>query len=90
MDQWCKKHKIEHVFTQPGNPQQNAYVERFNRTVRYECLNQHLFDNIEEVQNCTTAWQYFYNHERPHMQLMADHLTLNDNKGLELSTSDLS
>ena len=69
MDQWCKKHEIEHVFTQPGNPQQNAYVERFNRTVRYECLNQHLFDNIEEVQNYTTAWQYFYNHERPHMAI---------------------
>lgn len=21
MDQWCKQHEIEHVFTQPGNPQ---------------------------------------------------------------------
>jgi putative transposase len=41
MEKWCDQHSIEHVFSQPGNPQQNAYVERFNRTVRYECLNRH-------------------------------------------------
>lgn len=39
MKGWCDQHGIEHVFTQPSNPQQNAYVERFNRIVRYECLN---------------------------------------------------
>ncbi|MEB3753353.1 integrase core domain-containing protein, partial [Acinetobacter sp. MD2(2019)] len=38
-------------------------------TVRYECLNQQLFRDIEDVQNYTTAWQYFYNHERPHMSV---------------------
>jgi len=69
MEVWCEQHKIEHVFTQPGNPQQNAYVERFNRTVRYECLNQHLFRKLEDVQDCTTTWQHFYNHERPHMSV---------------------
>ena len=39
MEKWCDQHGIEHVFSQPGNPQQKAYVERFNRTVRYECLS---------------------------------------------------
>lgn len=43
MQAWFTRHNIEYVFTQPGNPQQNAYVERLNRTVRYECLNQCLF-----------------------------------------------
>lgn len=69
MAAWCVQHDIEHLFTQPGNPQQNAYVERFNRTVRYECLNQHLFRELSEVQDYTTAWQHFYNHERPHMSV---------------------
>ncbi|MBG9995922.1 transposase [Pseudoalteromonas sp. NZS127_1] len=32
-------------FIQLGNPQQNAYVERFNRTVRYDWLS-HLFTVI--------------------------------------------
>jgi putative transposase len=35
------------VFSQPGNPQQNAYIERFNRTMRYELLSPNLFGSIE-------------------------------------------
>ena len=35
---WASKNKIELNFIQPVNPQQNAYVERFNRTVRYDLL----------------------------------------------------
>ncbi|WP_145912753.1 integrase core domain-containing protein, partial [Acetobacter tropicalis] len=27
-------------------PQQNAYIERYNRTVRQEWLEQHLFESI--------------------------------------------
>ena len=50
-------------------PPQNAYVERFNRTVRYEWLAQYLSDTIEEVQSFTTEWLWSYNHERPNMAL---------------------
>ena len=49
--------------------QQNAYLERFNRTVRYEWLAQYLFDTIEEVQSFATEWLWSYNHERPNMAL---------------------
>lgn len=58
---------IRHI--QPGNPQQNAYVERFNRTARYDWLNQDLFDTISEVQDAATRWLWTYNNERPNMAI---------------------
>lgn len=67
--QWAGENNIELRYTQPGNPQQNAYVERFNRTVRYEWLNQYLWSNIEQVQEHATLWMWQYNHERPNMAL---------------------
>jgi len=30
-------------YTQPGMPRQNAYVDRFNRTERYDWLTKYLF-----------------------------------------------
>lgn len=44
-------------------------VERFNRTVRYDWLNQDIFDDIEEVQEKATIWLWHYNNERPNMAL---------------------
>jgi putative transposase len=69
MRDWADRRGIVLWFIQPGNPQQNAYVERFNRTMRYELFNPSVFDTIEEVQLAATQWQYIYNHDRPHMAL---------------------
>ncbi len=66
---WSKKHNIQLKFIQPGNPQQNAYVERFNRAVRYDLLNQYIFKDITDVQIATTKWLWTYNNERPNMAL---------------------
>jgi len=66
---WAESQSIELKFIQPGNPQQNAYVERYNRTVRYDWLSQHLFGSIGEVQDHATNWLWFYNNERPNMAL---------------------
>jgi len=66
---WAAKRTIRIEFIQPGKPQQNAYIERFNRTVRYDWLNQYLFESIEEVQDAATHWLWTYNHERPNMAL---------------------
>lgn len=66
---WAESRGIVIEFIEPGNPQQNAYVERYNRTVRYDWLNQYLFETIEEVQEQATHWLWHYNHERPNMAL---------------------
>lgn len=36
---WCKNNGVLIQHTQPGKPNQNAYIERFNRTYRNELLN---------------------------------------------------
>jgi putative transposase len=66
---WASKHGIRIEYIQPGQPQQNAYIERFNRTVRYDWLAQELFDTIDDVQDQAMRWMWHYNHERPNMAL---------------------
>ncbi|MBN0537403.1 transposase family protein, partial [Pseudomonas aeruginosa] len=66
---WAEKNGIRLDHIQPGNPQQNAYVERYNRTVRYDWLGHYLFESIAEVQEHGTRWVWTYNHERPNMAL---------------------
>lgn len=66
---WAERRGIRIDHIQPGKPQQNAYVERYNRTVRYGWLSQWQFDSIEDVQEAATRWLWTYNHERPNMAL---------------------
>jgi putative transposase len=54
-------------YIQPGKPQQNAYVERYNRTVRHEGLDQNIIGSIEEAQDYATQWLWTYNNDRPNM-----------------------
>jgi len=66
---WAAHRGIRLEYIQPGKPQQNAYVERYNRTVRYDWLNQYLFASIKDVQHHATKWLWSYNNERPHTAL---------------------
>lgn len=66
---WAEQNNIRMEYIQPGKPQQNAYIERFNRTVRYEWLSQYYWEDLEEVRLFATNWMFEYNHERPNMAL---------------------
>lgn len=66
---WAEKRGVTLRHIQPGNPQQNAYIERYNRTVRYDWLGQYSFSTITQVQDHATEWLWTYNHERPNMAL---------------------
>ena len=67
--EWAAKRGISIQHIQPGKPQQNAYVERYNRTVRHEWLDQYIIDSIEEAQDYATQWLWTYNNDRPNMAL---------------------
>lgn len=90
--QWAKDNDIALRFSQPGKPQQNAYVERFNRTVRYDWLAQHLFDSLAEVQYHATQWLWVYNRIRPNMAIggITPHMKLQQQQAVfEQATSCL-
>ena len=67
--QWAKHHGMAIQYIQPGKPNQNAYIERFNRTFREEVLDQHLFLRLEDVREATYWWMIEYNEQRPHDSL---------------------
>ena len=63
---WCETHGVEIRYIQPGKPDQNAYIERFNRTYREEVLNAYIFETLDQVRAVTRDWIRVYNEERPH------------------------
>lgn len=67
--EWAEKQGIGLNYIQPGKPQQNAYVERYNRTVRQEWLDQTIIESIEEAQDHATQWLWTYNNDRPNMAI---------------------
>ena len=66
---WCSENEVRIDYIQPGKPNQNAYIERFNRTYRTEVLDPHIFSNLSQVRDISWAWLLSYNEERPHKSL---------------------
>lgn len=56
---------IHILHIQPEKPQQNAYIERYNRTVRHEWPDQNIFGTMEEAQDPATEWLWTYTNDRP-------------------------
>ena len=69
LDAWCKDNGITLAFIQPGKPTQNAYVERFNGSIRRELLSAYVFRTLQEVRQRTETWMNDYNNHRPHKAL---------------------
>jgi putative transposase len=72
LDAWCRQHKITLIFIQPGKPTQNAYIERFNGSMRRELLNAYVFHSLREVRQKAEEWMEDYNCRRPHQALAFD------------------
>ena len=71
--QWLEKRQCETIFITPGSPWENPYIESFIGTLRRECLDRYLFDNVRQAQELLEWWRQEYNRYRPHSSL--DYLT---------------
>ncbi len=66
---WLAECGVETLYIEPGKPWQNGKEERFNGTVRDECLNLHVFSSLAEAHVRLSAFRQHYNGARPHSRL---------------------
>lgn len=66
---WLARQGIVPLYIDRGCPWQNGKDERFNGTVRDECLNMQLFSSLVEARIRLEAFRQQYNTERPHSAL---------------------
>lgn len=67
--EWLAEQGVGQVFIEKGMPQQNAFVERFNGTMRDEVLNGESFHSVLEARVVIADWLTEYNELRPHRGL---------------------
>ena len=58
--------KKNHRFTRIGKPNDNAHIERFNRTLQEECIDK-LPKDVFKINCALKKYLRYYNHERLHM-----------------------
>jgi putative transposase len=64
--EWRQSRCIEMRHIQPGQPDQNAYIERLDRSYRQDVLDAYLFGSIDEVKALTDEWLEDHNTAMPH------------------------
>ena len=69
-DKTCQNLNINHYFSRTHTPKDNAVLERFNRTLQEEFINQGNFDlDVNRFNSRMTEWLIEYNFRRPHQAL---------------------
>jgi len=69
LDQWAHAHGVQLLFSRPGKPVDNAFIESFNGRLRDECLNENWFYGLEQARETVGEWITDYNERRPHSSL---------------------
>lgn len=69
LEVWAKNNGVTLDFIRPGQPTENARVERFNGSMRRELLDCYIFNSLDDVRTKTYDWMFDYNNYRPHESL---------------------
>lgn len=60
---------IEPVHIPPYSPNLNAYIERFHRSIKEECLSWLFLTSENQLRIVVCEYLRYYNHQRPHQSL---------------------
>jgi putative transposase len=66
---WANENGVDWHYIDPGKPQQNAFIESFNGSLRDELLNEEMFESLDDARRKLALWRYDYNNVRPHSSL---------------------
>jgi len=66
---WLTAKGIKRLFSEPGKPWQNGYIESFNGKLRDELLSRTWFSSLREAKIEIELWRQEYNMKRPHSAL---------------------
>lgn len=88
LDAWAYFSKVAQVYSRPGTPTDNAYIESFNGSLRDECQNTNWFMSLDDAREKVERWKNDCNRPRPHSTptyLTPEEFALLGNQGLWLS-----
>lgn len=66
---WLKKKEIKWMNIRKGKPQENCFIERFNRTAREDLFDANIFLSLEDANEKAAEFKDEYNMIRPHESL---------------------
>ena len=66
---WANDNKVNWHCIDPGKPQQSAFIESFNGRPRDACLNEEMFDSLDDARRKLALWRYDDYNVRPHSSL---------------------
>lgn len=69
LQDWLRSLGVKTAYIEPGSPWENGFNERFNGSLRDECLNLEYFHTLQEARVIIGQWMEEYNHIRPHSSL---------------------
>ena len=69
LQNWLKGLGVKTAYIEPGSPWENGFNERFNGSLRDECLNLEDFHTLKEARVIIGEWVNEYNNIRPHSSL---------------------
>jgi putative transposase len=74
-DQVFKDISCRVELTAPQAPNQNAFIERWGKSLKYECLNFFIVFGKQHLDHLVSSYLEFYNEVRPHQSLDNQPLT---------------